>query len=335
MSSPRDVATVKRSLHAGRRTSGGLRLDVFTPDELAGIHLGTLDVLERTGVWVEDEEAREILAGAGARVQADGVVKIPGHVVEDAIRSTPSRFVMYGRDPKHDVVLEDGRVNFLNFGEGVFVIDPETGERRLTMKKDVGDCSRVIDALPQLDAILRPVGAHDVPEQVGPLHNAEAIFTNCSKHAVIGPITGYLAARMREMAAAIAGGAENLRERPIFSYVVCPISPLKLPRDVCDVLIEGAREGVPTSVVSMALAGGSSPVNLAGAVVMHNAEVLSALTLAQSTRRGASLIYGSSTTALDLRSATATVGSPECALINASIACLARHYGLPSWVAGL
>ena len=176
-------------------------------------------------------------------MQPDGVVKLPGHVVEEAIRSAPSRLAMYGRDPNNDVILEDGRVNFLNFGEAVFVVDPETGELRQTLKQDVADISRVIDALPQLDAILRPAGAHDVPEQVAPLHNAEAIFTSCSKHTIIGPLTGYLARRMREMAAAIVGGAEKLRERPIFSYVVCPVSPLKLPKDVSDVIIEGAQRG--------------------------------------------------------------------------------------------
>ena len=158
---------MKRNLHAGRRRSGGLRLDVFTEDELADIHLATLDVLERTGVYVESEEAQEIFAGAGARVESDGIVKIPGHVVEDAIRSTPSRLVMYGRDPKHDIVLEDGRVGFTNFGEGINVIDPYTGELRQTTKQDVADCSRIIDALPEIDVIERPLGAHDVPEADG------------------------------------------------------------------------------------------------------------------------------------------------------------------------
>ena len=132
---------------------------------------------------------------------------------------------MYGRDPKHDIVLEDGRVGFTNFGEGINVVDPYSGELRQTTKQDVADCSQIIDALPEIDVIERPLGAHDVPEQTQPLHNAEAIFTNCSKHAFIGPLTGYLASRMREMAAAIVGGAEKLRERPILSYVVCPVSP--------------------------------------------------------------------------------------------------------------
>ena len=46
------------------------------------------------------------------------------------------------------------------------------------------------------------------------------------------------------------------------------------------------------------------------------------------------MVYGSSTTGIDLRYASASVGSPECGLINAAIACMARAYLLPSWVAG-
>jgi trimethylamine---corrinoid protein Co-methyltransferase len=325
---------MRRNLHAGRRHSGGLRLDVFTADELDDIHLATLDVLERTGVFVESEEAQEIFAGAGARVAGDGVVRIPGHLVEEAIRSAPSRLVCYGRDPANDVVLEDGRVGFTNFGEGIQIIDPYTGELRPTTKKDVGDCSRIIDALPEIDVIERPLGAHDIPEDAGPLHNAEAIFTNSSKPAFIGPLTGYLAKRMREMAAAIAGSAQALRERPFLSYVVCPVAPLKLIRDVCDILIDGARNGITVTPVSIVLGGGSAPVNLAGAVVTTNAELLACLTLTQLTAKGAGFVYGTSSSSMDLRYASATMGSPECGLINAGVACLARYYLLPSWVAG-
>ena len=324
---------MRRNLHGGTRTSG-LRLEVFTPDELRDIHLATLDVLERTGVFVESEEGQELFAGAGARVESDGVVKIPGHIIEDAIRSTPSRLVCYGRDHDHDFVLEDGRVGFTNFGEGIQVVDAYTGELRPTIKQDVADCSKIIDALPDIDVLERPLGAHDVPQEVQPLHNAEAIFSNCSKHAFIGPITGYLARRMREMAAALVGGAEQLRRQPILTYVTAPVSPLKLIRDVCDITIEGARAGVPNCVISMAQSGATSPVNLAGTVVTHNAEVLSTIALAQLAHKGAPMVYGSSSLSLDLRYAAPAVGSPECGLINAGIACLARYYLLPSWVAG-
>jgi len=68
--------------------------------------------------------------------------------------------------------------------------------------------------------------------------------------------------------------------------------------------------------------------------VVHNSEVLAGLTLAQLVRKGAPVIYGSSTTAMDLRHAAAAVGSPELGMINAAVAAIARYYLLPSFVAG-
>jgi len=100
------------------------------------------------------------------------------------------------------------------------------------------------------------------------------------------------------------------------------------------VIIETARLGLPDTVLSMAMAGGSSPVTLAGTLVTHNAEVLAGITLAQLTERGCPVVYGSSTTAMDLRLATAAVGCPELALISAGAAQLARQYRLPSYIAG-
>ena len=50
---------MKRNLHAGKQRNGGLSLDILTEAELKEIHLGTLDLLETTGIYVEDETARD------------------------------------------------------------------------------------------------------------------------------------------------------------------------------------------------------------------------------------------------------------------------------------
>jgi trimethylamine--corrinoid protein Co-methyltransferase len=63
--------------------------------------------------------------------------------------------------------------------------------------------------------------------------------------------------------------------------------------------------------------------------------VLSGIVLSQQTRKASPVIYGSSTTALDLKRAAATVGSPEYGMINAAVARLANYYMLPSFVGGL
>ena len=261
-------------------------------------------------------------------------MRIPPHVVEEAIRSAPPTITLCGRTPANDVVLESGRVGFTNFGEGIKVTDIETGELREPTKRDVAEATRLIDALPEIDVLERPVGAHDVPQDAVPLHNAEAIFANTTKHVFIGPINGRLLEKIVEMAAAVVGGVDALRRRPLVSFITCPVSPLKLVQDCCEIIMGSARAGATVNVLSMAMAGASSPVSLAGTLVTHNAEVLAGITLAQLTARGTPVIYGSSTTAMDLRLASASVGSPECGLINAAVAQLARFYLLPSWVAG-
>lgn len=326
---------MKRNLYAGKSLSGGLGLKIFTDDELDDIHLATLEVLESTGLLFDDDEALEVLYSGGAVIdKKNKIAKFPPHVVEDAIRSAPSKILLAGRNPKNDFVMESNRVGFTNFGEGVFIIDPYTGEHRETTKADVAATALIADYLSEIDVYERAVGASDVPMPSVQLHNAEAWLPNTSKHGFMGPGNGYLTKKIIEMASAITGGKDRLTERPIISFITCPVSPLQLVGESCEIIMETARAGLAVNVLSMAMAGGSSPVTLAGTLVDHNAEVLGGLVLSQLTRKGSKFIYGSSTTAMDLRLAAASVGSPECALINAAVAQMSIYYLLPSWVAG-
>ncbi|NIO04390.1 MAG: hypothetical protein GTN74_07160 [Proteobacteria bacterium] len=326
---------MKRNIYAGKRQSGGLRLDVFTDDELDQIHAATLEVLWKTGIFVEDEEAVEVFDGGGAIVDPKTkIVKIPPHVLEDAISSAPEILVLAGRNQKNDMVLERNRVGFTNFGEAIKVVDAHTGELREPTKADVADCAVLIDYLDHIDVCERPMGAHEVLQSVAALHNAEALLSNTTKHIFLGPQSGPLAKRVVEMVAAVVGGKDKVRDRSVLTFLTCPVSPLKLVRDCCEIIMEAARSGMAVGVLSQALAGGTSTVTIGGTLVTHNAEVLSGLVLNQLTRKGSPFIYCSSTCSLDLRYGTAVVGNPETALISAAIAQMARYYLLPSWVAG-
>jgi trimethylamine--corrinoid protein Co-methyltransferase len=85
----------------------------------------------------------------------------------------------------------------------------------------------------------------------------------------------------------------------------------------------------------MAMSGASSPMTLAGTLVVHNAEVLSGIVLAQLVNPGTPCVYGSSTTIFDMTHATATVGAPEFGMLNAALAELAHYYEVPVTVGGL
>lgn len=326
---------MRSGLFAGKSRTIGLSLNIINDEEVEDIHLGTLEVMEKTGIFVEYPEALEVFENGGAEVDYDTkIVKIPAWMVEESIRSAPARVVLYGRDPKHDLVLDNSRVHFTNFSEGILINDPRTGELREPVKKDLEDAARVIDYLDDVDFCEKAIGAHDVNQTSVPLHNAEAFLPNTTKHCAFGPGNGQLLRKIIDMGIAIAGSKEKFYERPNISFTTCPVSPLKLVNDTCDIIIEAARTNTVCNITSMAMAGATSPVTLAGSLVTHNAEVLAGVVLSQLVRKGAPVIYGSSTTAMDLRRGTATVGTPEAALVSGAVACIAKHYKVPCYVGG-
>lgn len=326
---------MSRFYQAGVSKFHGIGLQMFSEDELYAVHCATLDVMQNAGIKVVSEEAREIFAGGGAIVEKDNcMVKIPPHMVEDAVRSAPGTLLLAGRNPKNDYLVNSKSVAFTNFGEGIKVIDPYTRKSHSSTKKDLTDATRICDSLENISVYERALGADDVPAEVQSIHNAEAIFNNTGKHCFIGAGCGYNVKKIIKMAAAIAGGMDNLRKRPFYTPLCCPNSPLTLNPDTTEVIIETAKAGIPINILSMALSGGTGPVTLAGTLVIHNAEVLSGLVLCQLVNKGNPVIYGSSTTMMDLRFTTAGVGAPELGMISAAVAKMAQYYMLPSFVAG-
>ena len=325
----------RRNIYAGNTMLDGFGLTVFSNDALERIHNATLEVLWYEGIKIQSDIALEIYHGGGCTVdKKNQKVYIPAHVVEDCIRSAPATVLLAGRDPKNDIILNGSRVNFCNFSKGVNVIDPYTGQLRISTKQDEANVSILVDYLDQYDLLDVAVEARDIDPKTTNLEAYEAMVSNSTKHSAQSPHSIEEAQKLIDMAAIVAGGKENLRKRPITSATVCPSSPLSIPPETAEPIITYARNGVPLTVLSMAMAGGTSPVTLAGTLVTHNAEVLSGIVLAQLTNKGTPNMYGSSTTIMDLRLASATIGCPELGMISAAVCKLAQFYNIPSYVAG-
>lgn len=328
---------MKRISRSGIRTTAGFGLAGFSRDELDSIHYATLQILQDTGIKVLSESALEILHGGGCEIErfdGYGIVKIPSYVVEECVFWAPRTIVYAGRNPDNDFVAEPNRVGFTTFGGCINVIDPVTRKLRRATKKDCGDLTRVCDSLDEISVVDRVVNSTDIPEGTVSVHNLETILNNTGKHIFLGADSPRALNFMAELAAVCVGGGENLRKRPIFSVNVCPISPLTLATNTCDVVIEAARLGVGILIIPMALSGGTSSVTLAGTLVTHNVEVLSCIVLAQLVKKGLPCTYASTSTILDLRFGTSAIGSPEYGMINSALAKLARYYRLPSFVGG-
>ncbi|MDH5267044.1 MAG: trimethylamine methyltransferase family protein, partial [Candidatus Bathyarchaeota archaeon] len=136
------------------------------------------------------------------------------------------------------------------------------------------------------------------------------------------------------MAAAVAGGFEELRKRPIIDFMQTPVSPLIQDRGNTEAILECAKHEVPLVVLNMVQAGGTSPVTIAGALSVTNAEVLSGMLIAYLANPSVPLIYGTSSIVLNMKSLSgpSIFGLVEDGLIAMGAAQLAKYYGFPSLV---
>ncbi len=312
-----------------------LGYSILKESDLDQVHEATLEILDKTGIKVLSKRARDIYAEAGCTVdELSKTVKIPPCIVGDAVDSAPERVLLAARDRNNDIVLEGEKVYFKNFATGIKVIDPHSGNCRDSTKEDLGNIARFCDAVEEVDFFTLAVSAGDIPLEVRELHEAEVVLSNTSKHFSHDTHSISSIRRFLEMASAIAGGREKLRERPVVSLGTCPVSPLELHEECTDLIIEAAQAGVPVNILSMGLAGATTPVTMAGTLVVTNAEVLGGIILAQLVSRETPVIYGTSNTIMDLKHTTAPVGAPEHAMFSAAVGQLGQYYGIPTNVGG-
>lgn len=328
---------MKRTMRSGLSTTSGLGLTSLSRDELDSIHYATLQILRETGIKVMNERALEVFDAGGASVERfenHGIVKLPPYLVEECAYWAPHTFAYHARDPVHDFIMEPNRIGFTTYGGCINVIDPYTRELRRANKRDCGNLARVCDYLNEIHVTQRSVNSTEAAAGTQSVHNLHTLLSNSGKHVFLGADSTRSLEVMIELGAASVGGMDNFKRNPAFSVSVCPISPLTLGDNTCNIIMECARLGIGILIIPMALSGGTSSASLAGTLVTHNAEVLSSIVLAQLVSKGLPCTYATTSAILDLRFGTSAIGSPEYSLINASIAKIAQYYRLPCWAAG-
>ena len=302
------------------------------------LNSASLQVLAEVGVRFPEEKTLNVFERNGADVdKKDMRVRIPESLVKESLSQAPQKMTLCARDPNRDIRLEDQKVHFITSGVGVYIYDLETGARRTATIEDTVNISRIVDFLPNIHVLQVMVSPGDVPDAVADHYKFEAAFNNATKHVsnCIGPVTSDEGAReVIEMASLVAGSREELMKRPIMSVHQAPVSPLQYTSSGLRALIEYAKAKIPICIYSMPMSGGTSPVTLAGTLVILNAEFLAGLTLLENVSPGAPMIYGSVASIMDLKTGLLPIGAPERAILSVWATNLARYYGLPCLVAG-
>jgi trimethylamine--corrinoid protein Co-methyltransferase len=304
---------------------------MLTDDQLEGIHFAALEILRRTGVDVLEEEARQLLKGAG--VILEGVrARIPHHLVEWAARTAPSCVALCdSRDGTPRMFLEGTRAYYGTGSDTIATIDPYRGERRPPLKADVANAAKLCDALPNIDFVMSMGIAQDVPEALSDLHHFEAMVTNTRKPIIATAWNEQNLHTVIQMAEIVAGGAEALRMSPFIVMYAEPISPLQLALEPTQKILYMAGKGLPVICGTGKVGGATCPVTLAGALAQGTAEALVEVLLAQLKREGAPVIFGGERLHMDMTTTMSSYGAPEFMMSVAANAEMATYYGIPSW----
>ena len=314
------------------------RLKFMNKDEEEFVHEQSLKSLRTLGVMVKNDRVLKILKDAGASVdESKGIAKISEDMVNDAVEKAPKSFVLGARDPRHDKKVPVETHSWMaTTGLAVYTRDLETGERRPTTDQDLANFSRLADALDPVDICWTTVTATDVQQETLAIRSLWTAMKNCTKHVQVIPAArdGRDARRQVELAAMVAGGEEELRKRPLFSVISCPIAPLSFDRGPVDAQVEFAKAGIPVVAMSMSLSGMSAPITMAGTIVNVNTENLASMVISQTAAPGAPFIYSSESAPIDMKTGIMDYASHAFPLVSAGVAQMARRYGVPTMVSG-
>jgi trimethylamine--corrinoid protein Co-methyltransferase len=313
-------------------------LKVLSEEEQHQVHARSLEILANTGVRVDTPLGRQLLGEAGAEVnESDNIVRLPKTLVEESLRLTTTQFSLGARRPGCDLQMNAGNFTLLADGEGTFVSDALTGERRPSTSQDWLMATRLIDSIDEIGIFWSMVERSDEPpmpgaaQQVSHLGN---ICRNFSKHIQDGSPSAELTPWILEVLQVVFGDKETIRKTHPYSFIICPHSPLVIDEQYTEACLAMLGWDIPVAIMPMPLMGGTAPGSLMGTIILGNCEVLATLCLIQAGAPGTPIIYAPVLALSNLRDGTYNAGAVESGLTGAASTEMARYYGLPVEASG-
>ncbi len=308
---------------------------VISDMDIQRIHLAALEIMEEVGVKFPSEWALNVFEEAGCEVDRNKmVVKIPSKMVIEYIRKAPSQYLLAGRDGKDDMWLDNKTSHLSTDGCCVDMVDLFTGKVRRSVKQDITDSCKVADYLSEISYIWGPpVSAQDVSASARALHEMEAAMDGTTMHIQTETvISKKLAEYTLEMAAIVAGGKEELRKRPLFSFMQCAMDPLGQDGGSVEASMVAAQWGIPTGFMPMPMSCATAPATLAGNLVVALVDAISPLVLMQLINPGTPVYFAAAPTVIDLYTGGYTGGGPEDHLLSAAFSQICHFYQIPLFV---
>ncbi len=304
---------------------------LLSPEQVIRVHEVSLEILEKVGMLVRNQRAREIFAAHGAKMDSESqIVYLPGQVVEQYRAMFPPKFTFYARDPKYDRTVPDDSPLILTGSSAPNIIDPVTGYERRSRSDDLARIAYLFNELPGFDVFSISTLAEDAPAGQYSLARYYPSIKNTVK-PVRANTPPNEAEDVLRLIYLIAGGEAAFRERPFVTHHYCPVvSPLTMDFDSTQDLILFSEKDLPSYFSIVPNAGLTSPLTMLSTLAQCNAEFLGAAVLTQMIRPGKAVLYSTLPTVADMRTGAYSPGAIECGILHMGCAQMAQFYNIPS-----
>ncbi len=307
------------------------KLTLLNDELIARIMEEAYELLQCPGIKVQNPEARELLAEAGAKIYPDNqVIGIPASLVHKALESVPREFYLYDYDGNPVVHYGGDSVHFDPGSSGIAMLNPETLEHDTTETSHLIRLLKVAEQLSQYDAQSTAVICHEVPKDIQDSYRLYLALLYSKKPIVTGAFTNKTVQEMIDMLALFAGSAEAAREKPRAVFDVCPAPPLIWSNFGAGNLIALARAGIPAEIVSVPLSGAAAPVTMLGTITQHTAECFAGITIHQLAKAGSPVVWGGAACIFDMKKGATPMGAVETAMLDCSYAQVAKSLNMPT-----
>ena len=295
------------------------------------MHEASLRLLQEVGVEFMGGAARATFGAAGALVDHDtGLVRIPSEVVDHAVATAPSQFVVTPRNPMRRLELGTDRIAYGLVAGPPTVSDRIRGRRTGTLE----DYVTLVKLAQSFDVIHfvgnQPTSPQELPAPTRHLdtYRANLVYTDRAFHCLaIGRERTLDGIEMMAISRGLT--LEEVVDDPCVLTIISVNSPRRFDEAMSDGLMAMAEYGQPAVITPFTLMGAMTPVTLAAALVQQNAEALAGITLTQLVRPGVPVVYGAFTSNVDMRTGSPAFGTPENARATIAAGQLARLYDVP------
>lgn len=293
-------------------------------------------ILAERGVKVEHPEVLQLVKEAGAEV-SDLNVRFPRKLIKETLEKKPDSFTLAGRDKQYDLKFPhpDG-LFYTRTCTGALNYYNENNEYHPITLREAGEFTRLTSHLEHVDFCSIPsTQSKDVPPETLDIHTLRTVMENTSKHIWIQPYEKENVKYLIEIAAAVAGGKEKLKARPIISMIACSNTPLEYKSMDLEVILQCCKSGVPIQACALPTGGANAPVTSQGYALMAATEVMAMVLLAQLIKPGTPVIATPLLFSMDM-STTYTLQSPIEVTMGRMVAMqlFTEGYGLPAHTYG-